>query len=102
MKTYIKSALFVCALSLALPVTVTAEQVYGWQLMTEQERAEHRQKMQSMKTAEERERYRLEHHKKMEKRAKQQGVTLPAEPQSRGGKMRGFGSGSGSGSGGGR
>ena len=35
-----------------------AEQVYGWQLMTQQERNEYRAKMQTLKTAEERERYR--------------------------------------------
>ena len=95
MNTYIKSVLFVSALGMVLPATsvFAAEQVYGSQLMTEQERAEHRTKMQSIKTAEERERYRLEHHKKMEKRAKQQGMTLPAMPQSQGGGMGGGGRG---------
>jgi hypothetical protein len=69
---------------LALPVTVNAQdEVYGWQLMSEQERAEHRTKMQNMKTKEERERYRYEHHQKMQQRAKQQGVTLPDMPHDR-------------------
>ena len=57
-----------------------AEQVYGWQLMTQQERNEYRAKMQTLKTAEERERYRLEHHKMMQERAKERGVTLPEVP----------------------
>lgn len=95
MNIYIKSALLASALGLALPtISIFAEdQVYGWQLMSEQERAEHRTKMQSMKTAQERERYRHEHHKKMEQRAKEQGRTLPDMPQSRGGGMSGGGGG---------
>ncbi|MGD8526258.1 MAG: hypothetical protein PVJ63_08405 [Thioalkalispiraceae bacterium] len=79
------------------------EQVYGWELMTEQERAEHRTKMQSMKTKEERERYRLEHHKKMQQRAKQQGVTLPDMPGEQGkGMGDGMGKGTGKGMGNGK
>jgi type III secretory pathway component EscR len=56
------------------------ETVYGWQLMTEQERAEYRERMRNM-SAEEREQYRLEHHKKMQERAKERGVTLPEMPR---------------------
>jgi len=56
------------------------ERVYGWELMSDQERREHRMKMQSLKTQEERERYRLEHHKKMQQRAREMGVELPDEP----------------------
>jgi hypothetical protein len=74
------------------------EQVYGWQLMSEQERLEHRQKMQQMKTEEEREAFRREHHEKMQERARQMGVTLPEEPGQRG---KGMGPGSGMGPGGG-
>ena len=76
------------------------EQVYGWQLMSEQERTEHRTKMQSFNTNEEREQYRLEHHKMMQERAKQQGVSLPEMPQQRGkGMERGPGAGTGGGGG---
>jgi cell division protein FtsB len=64
-----------------------AEQVYGWQLMTQQERNEYRAKMQTLKTAEERERYRLEHHKMMQERAKERGVTLPEVPGPHGKSM---------------
>ncbi len=56
--------------------TQEQKQVYGWQLMTPEERAEHRAKMRTFNTKKEREAYRLEHHKKMEKRAKKRGVTL--------------------------
>lgn len=84
------------------------EQIYGSQLMTEQERATHQAKMRSAKTNEEREQIRAQHHKEMQVRAKQQGVTLPAEPpaQGMGGGMgpgggAGMGGGMGSGGGGG-
>lgn len=63
------------------------EQIYGSQLMTQDERAEHRAKMRSLKTREEREAYRLEHHKKMQERAREKGVVLPDEPPVPGGGM---------------
>ncbi len=74
------------------------EQVYGHELMTEQERAEHRTRMRAFKTEQEREQFRLEHHKKMQARAKERGVTLPDEPLPRG---KGMGGGKGAGMGGG-
>jgi uncharacterized membrane protein YgcG len=87
-------------------VLLADEQIYGSQLMTQQERQEYRTKMKSLKTKEERERFRIEHHEKMLERAKAQGVTLPDKPPAIGGGMgtgigAGSGSGSGSGSGGG-
>jgi hypothetical protein len=60
------------------------ERMYGHQLMTDAERAEYRAKMWAMKTNEEREAFRLEHHKKMQERAKKRGVTLPDSPPPRG------------------
>jgi hypothetical protein len=75
------------------------EQIYGSQLMTQEEMAEHRAKMRSLKTNEERETYRLEHHEKMQERAREQGITLPDEAPAAGGGM-GMGSGMGPGSGG--
>lgn len=63
------------------------EPIYGSQLMTPQERAEHRAKMRAAKTAEEREQIRKEHHEQMKERAKARGVTLPDEPPVRGGGM---------------
>jgi hypothetical protein len=77
------------------------DQIYGSQLMTPEERAEHRAKMRSLKTREEREAYRLEHHKKMQERAREKGVALPDEPPVPGGGM-GPGGGGGRGPGGGR
>lgn len=59
------------------------EQVYGSQLMTQQERLEHRNKMRSLQTEQEREAYQLEHHKRMQERAKEKGVSLPPEPMMR-------------------
>lgn len=106
MNAYIKSLLFIFTLSIIFPATsVFAEdQVYGWQLMSEQERLEHRTKIQNMKTEKERNQYRLEHHKKMEQRAKEQGKTMPDMPQNRNKMMDGSGGmgGSGMGGGGGR
>ena len=67
--------------------TQKQEQVYGSQLMTQQERTEHRAKMRAAKTAEEREQIRKEHHERMKERAKERGVTLPDEPPARGGGM---------------
>ena len=78
------------------------EQVYGWQLMTQQERNEYQQKMRSLNTNEAREQYRLEHHKMMQERAKERGVTLPEMPAPHGqGSGMGPGHGMGAGQGGG-
>ncbi len=61
------------------------EKIYGSQLMTQQERTEHRTKMRAAKTADERELVRKESHEAMKDRAKSRGVTLPDEPPARGG-----------------
>ncbi|MCI0506632.1 MAG: hypothetical protein L0Z73_11045 [Gammaproteobacteria bacterium] len=74
------------------------KQIYGWELMSVEERAAHRAILNSFATEEEREAYRTEHHEKMQKRAEAQGVTLPEAPAQRG---SGQGSGSGGGGGGG-
>ncbi len=74
--------------------------MYGWELMTVKEREEHQAKMRSLKTEEERTAYRQEHHKKMQQRAKEQGVTIPDVPAERGsGSGKGGGQGAGSGRG---
>jgi hypothetical protein len=82
------------------------EQIYGSQLMTQQERNEYQAKMRATKTAQEREQLRLEHHKQMQVRAKERGVSLPDEPPMHGkgmgpgaGKCGGPGGGMGSGGG---
>ena len=65
------------AASKVAPAGSTNPTVYGWQLMTAEEKAAYRAKMRAAKTPEERARIRAEHHREMEQRAKQQGVTLP-------------------------
>lgn len=74
------------------------ERAFGWNLMTPEERTEHQSKMRSFETKEEREQYRIDHHKKMKERMKERGITLPDQPRNRGGmglgerKMDGEGS----------
>lgn len=80
---------------------VRDQDIYGSQLMTQQEREAHRAKMRSAKTYEERERIRKEHHTQMQIRAKEKGMTLPDEPPAGRGPGSGPGGG-GMGPGGGR
>ena len=77
------------------------QQIYGHQLMTQQERNAHRAKMRSAKTYEEQQRIRNEHHKQMQVRAKEKGVTLPDAPPANRGPGMGPGPGGGMGPGGG-
>lgn len=91
------------AAALSFPILSTAQNqtpIYGSQLMTQQERNEYRTKMRSLRTAQERERFRLEHHERMQERARERGVTLPDMPPARGGRGMGPG-GQGMGPGGG-
>lgn len=108
------------ALLLSSGMSMAAEeQIYGSQLMTTQERMEHRQNLQSASSEDERERIRQEHHERMKIRAREKGVSLPDEMPARGkgmgqgmgngqgrgmgpGDGSGMGSGMGSGSGGGK
>jgi hypothetical protein len=53
------------------------DQIYGVQLMTEQERADFRSRMQAAKTLEEKELIRNENHKAMQERAESRGLVLP-------------------------
>jgi hypothetical protein len=76
--------------------TQEQEQIFGSQMMTEQERTEYRAKMRAATTAEERERIRKEHHEQMKARATERGMTLPDEPPARGGGL-GMGPGPGGG-----
>lgn len=55
--------------------------IYGSQMMTPEERTAYRDKIRNAKTAKEREEIRDEHHKEMQARAKERGVTLPDKPQ---------------------
>jgi len=60
------------------------QQMYGSQLMTQQERNTYRNQMRSAKTYEEQQRIRNEHHKQMQARAKERGVTIPEQPPAHG------------------
>jgi len=76
--------------------TCSKEVVYGSQLMTPAERAEYHAKMRSLKTQAERDAFRAEHHKAMQARANERGVTLRDMPPGRGmGKGSGQGLGMG-------
>lgn len=68
-------------------------QIYGSQLMTQQERLQYREQMGNAKTEQERQQLRLEHHQQMQQRARQKGVTLPDEPPADRGMGRGMGGG---------
>lgn len=97
-KSTLKIALSAIALGvMASTASFAADtRIYGSQLMTNQERIEHRTKMQAAKTAEEREQVRQQHHEQMQLRAKEQGVTLPDTPPAQGGGQgRGMGPGGG-------
>jgi len=78
--------------------TQERESVYGYELMTPQERTEYHDRMRAAKTEQERETLRLEHHRQMQARAKAQGKTLPDMPPA----DRGPGMGPGMGPGGGK
>jgi len=92
------------ALTLGGTALAADDVVYGRQLMTQQELAEHRAKMNSFTSEAERDRYRMEHHQRMQERAKQRGATLPedAGQQPRPGAGMGYGPGDGKGKGMGR
>ena len=53
----------------------------GWALMTPQERNEHRDRMQAMKTYEECKTYQDQHHEQMAARAKERGGQTLAQPR---------------------
>lgn len=64
---------------------VSDQDIYGYQLMTPEERNAHRSQMQSAKTSADRDRMRTEHQAAMQNRAKERGITLPDNsPASRG------------------
>ncbi|GGD02793.1 hypothetical protein [Halopseudomonas salina] len=75
------------------------EPIYGSQIMTDQERIEHRGLMRDAPTQQDRERIRTEHHELMRERARERGITLPDTPPARGGMGQGMGQGTGMGQG---
>jgi hypothetical protein len=58
----------------------TQKQVYGYQLMSDAERAAYQTKMRTLKTTAERDAFRTDHHDQMKARAAEKGLTLPDAP----------------------
>ena len=52
--------------------------IYGSQLMTPQERAEYRERIRNM-TPSQRAQFRMEHRRRMDRRAKKRGIQLPSQ-----------------------
>jgi len=105
----IKYSLIVASIAASLlmsaHVSIAAEsnQVYGSQLMTQQERVEFHARLRNASSNAERERIRNEHHKKMQKRAEKKGLKIADEPPTSGaGKGAGKSSAGGNGPGGGK
>ncbi|HZM33100.1 MAG TPA: hypothetical protein VFC18_01305 [Burkholderiales bacterium] len=73
------------------------QDIYGYQMMTPQERDQFRARMQAPQTQEERERIRAEHHALMQERAKERGLSMPEQPPMQGGAGGGMGPGYGGG-----
>ncbi|MCW8952804.1 MAG: hypothetical protein OQK53_08880 [Rhodospirillales bacterium] len=79
--------------------------VYGWELMSPEERVEHQRQMREAKTVEERQQIQAAHRDKMQQRATERGVKLPCQgvdcPRGpgRGGSGAGMGPGKGAGQG---
>lgn len=64
---------------------VSDQSVYGWQMMSDEERQTFRTQMRALTTPAARQQYRAAHHQKMQARAEAQGTTLAKpHPQSRG------------------
>jgi hypothetical protein len=81
------SAIALAILSVGTATAQDTAPIYGSQLMTRQERIEYRNQMRTLNTQEERNTFRLEHHRKMQERATARGATLPDTPPTAGGGM---------------
>lgn len=58
--------------------------IYGWELMSPQERNQYQERMRKATTEQERERIRAEHHERMQERARERGVSIPDDPPRKG------------------
>ncbi len=58
--------------------------IYGSQLMTPAERNTYRNKMRNLRTVQEREALRTQHHQEMQQRAQERGLRLPDSPPAQG------------------
>ncbi len=83
-----KQSLIISALAATLLLSTGSsfaadqEQIYGSQLMTQQEQLEYRKKNTNAKTAQEREQIRMEHQAMINERAKERNMKLPDTPAS--------------------
>lgn len=78
------------------------DQIYGKQLMTQQELNQYRAKVQAAKTKQERSRIESQHRAEMQSRAKSRGVSMPDDTPGGKGMAPGGGGAPGSGGSGGR
>lgn len=82
-------SLFTVAVSSSQAQDTADDVIFGRQLMTADELADHRARLQELQTDAERQAYGEEHHKAMQARAEERGMTLPDQPmvKGKGGKM---------------
>ncbi len=73
--------------------TARTEAIYGYHMMTPQERDEYRAKMRNAANPAERQAIRDEHHAAMVERARERGITLPDRPTGAGPRGPGMGRG---------
>ena len=62
--------------------------IYGYQLMTERERSEYRERMRTAATEQERQQLRNAHHEQMQERARERGVILSGPRTGSGAPLR--------------
>ncbi|MEZ5644342.1 MAG: hypothetical protein R3E94_06365 [Burkholderiaceae bacterium] len=74
--------------------------IYGYELMTDQERNAYRERMRAAKTLQERDRIRAEHRVQMDARAKERGATIIHRDGGAAGNSGSSGAGTGAGPGG--
>lgn len=60
------------------PVRANEANTRGWQLMTPEERIEHQATIRGFKAYEQCREYQIRHHERMQQRARERGLTLPA------------------------
>lgn len=92
MKSSVIITVLAGALSLSSGILMAApeegsSQIYGSQMMTQQERADHRAKLRAAKTQTERNQIRQENHQRMQQRAKERGIKMPDMPPQNQGHM---------------
>ncbi len=105
----VSTAALLLGITLAPAILAEEKEIYGREMMTQEERFEYQKRMRIAESEEAREKIRAEHHDRMKQRAAERGLKMPDSPPRAGMDMgrndsssRGTGFGSGSGSGRGR